>query len=172
MFLLALATLSTVVNALDVTQPSSSIWWVAKSDNVLAWTCSDTTFPDFTVLIANSDPKVLVSPMAIISIQQNFQCSIVVSQDVANQPAGTGWTIQLANPINITDVYATSQPFEIKPLGSAYPSQATPSANASSGSASPTSGGTTKPTSGAVSTQGLGLALVAGAVAGAVGMML
>lgn len=172
--LLVLATLSSVVKAdLEVTSPSSSVWWVAQSQNVLSWTCQNTTITSFGVLINNTDPKVLVSPMAIISIQQNFDCSIVVTQDQASQPAGTGWTILLVNPVNLTDVYATSQEFEIKPLGSLYPSQVTPSANASSQTASSTgTASTTKSTSAAVSTKGLGWGMVAGAVAGAFGMML
>jgi uncharacterized protein YlxW (UPF0749 family) len=46
---------------------------------------------------------------------------------MSNQPAGTGYLILLANPLNSSDIYATSKPFEIKALGSAYPpASATP----------------------------------------------
>jgi len=169
---LALATLSSVVNAdLTVTSPSSSVWWVAKSQNVLSWSCHDTTITEFTVLVANTNTQLQAAPLAIIAIQQNFDCSIVITQDQANQAPGTGWQILLANPINNTDVYATSDPFEIKPLGSLYPSQVTPSANASS-AASATGGAVAKPTSAAVSRQGMTWGILAGAVAGAVGIML
>jgi len=37
----------------------------------------------------------------------NTICSKLVTQDQFNQPAGTGWQIQFANPINITDVSAS-----------------------------------------------------------------
>jgi len=172
---IVLASLSSVVKAdpLEVTSPSSSIWWVAKSQNVLAWTCQNTTYPQFTVLVNNTDPTILTSPLAIIAQQDNFDCSIIITQDQANQPAGTGWTILLANPLNISDVYATSQPFEIKPLGSLYPSQSTPSANASSPSqTSSSNSASTTPKSAAAPNKVLGWGVVVGAVAGAVGMML
>ncbi|PPQ78256.1 hypothetical protein CVT25_011715 [Psilocybe cyanescens] len=175
----ALASLTSVANAqLKITAPSSDIWWVAKSINVLTWTCQDSPVDSFTVSIANQDPKILVSPMPIISIQQNSQCSITVSQDQANQPAGTGWILTFSNILNLTDaspsVVATSDPFEIKPLGSLYPSQVSPTANASTSSSATDSSSSTKPTSAASTVSGKGMAagLFGGLVFGAVGMML
>jgi len=146
---LLLASFTGVAADLQVTSPSSSLWWVAKSTNVIAWTCKDTSITDFTVLVNNANPQLLVSPIAVIAIQQNYDCSITISQDQANQPVGTGWTVLLANPLNNTDVYATSEPFEIKALGSAYPSQSTTSAGNSTSSSSG-SAASSKPTSGAL----------------------
>jgi len=40
----------------------------------------------------------------VIAIQKNYDCSITITQDQANQPVGTGWTVLLANPLNNTDV--------------------------------------------------------------------
>lgn len=54
--------------------------------------------------IANSDPKVLVSPQAIIAIEQNFDCSKTITQQQESFAVGTGYTIQFANPLNNTDV--------------------------------------------------------------------
>lgn len=42
--------------------------------------------------------------MAIISIQNNFDCSILVDQNVGNLAAGTGYQVLLANPFNETNV--------------------------------------------------------------------
>ena len=42
--------------------------------------------------------------MAIIAIQDNFDCSILVAQNVGNLAAGTGYQVLLANPFNETDV--------------------------------------------------------------------
>jgi len=143
--------LATLVAAdLKVIRPASDIWWVAKSLNEIAWTCHDTTIENFTVLINNKDPKILTAPIAVIAIQQNFQCSITITQDQANQPVGTGWTVVLANPLNNTDVYARSEEFEIKPLGSLYPSQVSSSAGAPGGS-STGSASASQSTSGATS---------------------
>jgi len=144
---LLLASFGGVATGLQVTSPSSSIWWVAKSFNLIAWTCNDSQYATFTILINNTDPTVLTAPIAVIAIQNNYDCSITITQDQANQPVGTGWTVLLANPLNNTDVYATSEPFEIKALGSAYPSQAsgtsgnvTASSSGSAASSTHTSG--------------------------------
>jgi hypothetical protein len=141
---LLLATFA-AATSLQITQPSSSIWWVAKSQNVLAWNCQSGTdsVTNFTVLISNVNPSILAAPLAIIAIQQNFDCSIIITQDEASQPAATGYTILFANPLNNTDVYATSEQFEIKPLGSLYPSQVSSSASAPGGTGTGT--GTSSP---------------------------
>lgn len=103
--------------------------WDCKSPQAIA-------VVDFTVLIQSPN---VPSPLAIIAIQQNADCSINVSQEKANQAPGTGYVLLLANPLNNTDVYATSQPFEIKALGSQYPSQVSPSSSAASGTAAASS---------------------------------
>jgi len=120
--LLAVTALAGAASAqLTITNPSSSSWWVAQSTNTLTWTCNTSPYTSFTVLLANSNPSVLVSPLAIISIQENYDCSKLITQDQVVQPAATGYTIQFANILNGTDIYAESEPFEIKALGSAYP---------------------------------------------------
>lgn len=100
---------------------------VARSQNVLGWTCHASQYDNFTVLyvflhpnklaheltnftrIANpSTPTVLPAPLAIIGIEQNYQCSQEITQDMSNQPAGTGYLILLANPLNSSDVRFTN----------------------------------------------------------------
>ncbi|KAI0635334.1 hypothetical protein C8Q77DRAFT_698244 [Trametes polyzona] len=119
----------TAVAQLEIVVPGGpDLWWIAQSDNVLAWTCKTSPYTNFTVLLANSDPKILVSPQAFYSQQNNFDCSKLVTKDQINMTPATGYTVQLANPFNNTDVYAESKPFEIKAIGSSYPaSSATPS---------------------------------------------
>ncbi|KAH9477573.1 hypothetical protein JR316_0009795 [Psilocybe cubensis] len=166
------ASVANAQNQIKITAPSKDIWWVAKSTNVLTWDCNNSPVDSFTISISNPDPKLLPDIMPFISVQQNSQCSILVSQDQANQPAGTGYVITFSNILNLTDVVGTSDPFEIKPLGSLYPSQVTPTANASS-SASPTGGSdTSKPSSAATAVGSRGIAGIFGGLAlGAVGMM-
>ncbi|KAI0827112.1 hypothetical protein BC628DRAFT_1338531 [Trametes gibbosa] len=122
------ALVGSTVAQLDIISPGGpNLWWVADSDNVVSWTCKTSPYPAFIILIANSDPKVLVAPQAVIAQQNNFDCSKLVSKDQVNMLPATGYTIQLANIFNQTDVYVESQPFEIKALGSPYPaSSATP----------------------------------------------
>jgi len=171
---LVFASIGSVVADLEVTTPSAANWWVAQSQNLLAWTCQNTTIGNFTVLVSNTTPTILDAPLAIIAMQDNFDCSIIVGQSVGNLPAGSGYQVLLANPLNITDVYASSQQFEIKPIGSAYPTQVTSSAV---GTASGTGGGASVATptkaSRAVSVRDAGgaVALLAAAIAAAVGVL-
>ncbi|KAF9041506.1 hypothetical protein BJ165DRAFT_1350066 [Panaeolus papilionaceus] len=154
---------------LTITQPSADIWWVAQSTNVMAWTCNTSPFTNFTILI--QIPGV-PSPLQFLGIQQNFDCSITVTNNQVNQAPGTGYKLLIANVFNNTDIFASSDPFEIKPLGSAYPSQVTPPPNASGGSGTPSGSGSAndpKTTSGALSVRhavGAAGALAAAALAG------
>jgi hypothetical protein len=165
----AAALFGAAVADLKVVVPGGSdLWWVAKSQNNIVWTCQDSPYSNFTILIANQNTQVLSSPIAIVAIENNFDCSKTITPDQANQPPGTGYMVQLANILNETDVYAQTQPFEIKALGAAYPaSSATPTATGtSSGSAAggSASTGTSTPKSNAAvskwSATGLGLAAI------------
>jgi len=141
--LVALAsTLAGSAAGLTIISPGgSNLWWVDNSANTLVWDCSDTTHDQFNVLIANSNPSVLAAPLPILATLPNYVCSRLIAATVFNVPAATGYTVQLTNIFNNTDIYATSEPFEIKPLGSTYPDpSATPGSGSSSGSPSSTSG--------------------------------
>ncbi|KAG7452928.1 uncharacterized protein BT62DRAFT_915290 [Guyanagaster necrorhizus] len=151
-FATASALFGAVFADLQVTAPSSDIWWVAQSTNVIAWTCNDSPYSEFTILITNSDSSILTSALAIVAIEQNYDCSKILTPEQVNMPAATGYTLQLANPLNSSQVYAASDLFEIKALGSAYPSSsaavesatgslASASASAASASASASASG-------------------------------
>jgi len=139
-----------------------SLWWVAESENNIVWTCDTSPYGNFTVLVANTNTQLLSGPIAIYAIESNYDCSKTLTQQQVNQPPGTGYVIQLANIFNETDVYAQSEPFEIKALGSAYPdASATPSASgtqtgsaASAAATASGSGSTTTTASSSTSTNG------------------
>ncbi|KZT20952.1 hypothetical protein NEOLEDRAFT_1140131 [Neolentinus lepideus HHB14362 ss-1] len=168
----AVAALAGVANAdLTILAPGGpNLWWVADSTNTLLWTCQDSSYQNFTVLIANSNPTVLEAPAAIIAVENNYDCSKTITDSQSNLPPSTGYVVQLANPLNDTDVYAQSQEFEIKSAGSAYPaSSATPTSTATatsgaSGSASG-SGSTASPTSSSAAGIGKGASVVLGGLA-------
>ncbi|KAE9403558.1 hypothetical protein BT96DRAFT_486813 [Gymnopus androsaceus JB14] len=141
--LAAAAAFFTVASAqLQVLSPGGDgEWWVANSENLITWNCKESQEQTFTILVANPN---MASALAIIAQQPNYVCSLLVT---ANQdgglPAGDGYTVQFANPMNNTDVYAESSAFEIKSSGSAYPSttvsESPSSTSSSSGSASASS---------------------------------
>ncbi|KAL9710000.1 hypothetical protein Ac2012v2_007061 [Leucoagaricus gongylophorus] len=154
---------------LSITLPASNLWWVAKSANTLTWTCRSSPFTNFTVIMTNTNPSVLSGPQAFISIQQNTDCSKLVTQEQSDYSPSTGYRILLANTLNQTDIYAQSDEFEIKPLGSAYPMTSSPAdatSATSSGSATAAASSTSGNTSGATSLETLGLGLSAGIAAG------
>ncbi|KAF8996243.1 hypothetical protein BDQ17DRAFT_1364652 [Cyathus striatus] len=118
-------------------------WWVAESTNQISWTCTDSpSHTEFIVLIANKDPNILVSPIAILADEQNSDCSRTITnqQFNFNQPPATGYTVLFADRLNETDVFVTSQEFEIKALGSLYPSQVSSSASAAQASSAAAAG--------------------------------
>ncbi|KAL5521666.1 hypothetical protein ACEPAF_2414 [Sanghuangporus sanghuang] len=142
-----LAALAASVSAqLTVLSPGGSdLWWVANSENNIVWTCDTSPVQNFTILVANSDQSVLVSPLAVVAVQQNFDCSRTLTTQQVNFTTGTGYSVILADPINSTNVYAQSEEFEIKPVGSTYPDpSSTPTGTASAsatGSGSATASG-------------------------------
>jgi len=138
------ALLGVVSAQLSVTSPNANVWWVAGTSNTLAWTCNSSPYQTYTILLANSNPTILSSPLAIIAVENNYDCSKTVTPQQSSQSAGTGYTVQLANPLNSTDVYASSEPFEIRAANSAFPSTSSGagSATGSSTSASASSTGT------------------------------
>jgi len=183
---LTAALVSAAAAQVEIFSPSASVWWVAQSINTLAWTCNDPAAaanPTFTVLLANSNPDILVAPLAIIGIQNNFDCSQTITADQVSAAAGTNYTILFSSVNNQTAVFATSEPFEIKALGATYPtttpgapsdtSSAAPPASTGTGANTSPSGTPSKPNGApATGVRGLGLGLVLGAVGTAFGMML
>ncbi|KAH9941202.1 uncharacterized protein BXZ73DRAFT_75165 [Epithele typhae] len=156
---LSLAALAATASAqLDILVPGGDdLWWLVGSDNVVSWTCTTNTIPQFTVLVQNSNPSVLNSPLAIIAQQNNFDCSKLVTKDLVNLPVATGYQILFANTLNSSDIYATSKTFEIKPVASGYPPASATPTGVSSAVASSTgtaSGSGSTPTSSANSKSG------------------
>ncbi|KAF8828087.1 hypothetical protein HHX47_DHR4000842 [Lentinula edodes] len=155
---LALAVASALVHVasaqLQVLSPGGdNLWWVADNENLLVWNCNESQEQTFTVLVDNPN---MASALAIIAEQPNYVCSLLVTKDqMGGLPVGTGYIVQLANPLNGTDVYAQSSAFEIKAAGSAYPSTTvspesatfTPSSSGSSSSATTTSSDSTSSSS-------------------------
>ncbi|EJT99940.1 hypothetical protein DACRYDRAFT_23478 [Dacryopinax primogenitus] len=132
------ATAAAVFAQLTITSPSSSIWWISKEAGNLAWTCNTapSTETTWTVMITNPNTQLLTDELAIIAEQPNYDCSVLYTPTLN---AGTGYQIIFVNPINTTEIWASSDVFEIKPQGSAY---AVTSLSASgSGTGTPTAGG-------------------------------
>ncbi|KAK6971881.1 hypothetical protein R3P38DRAFT_3140216 [Favolaschia claudopus] len=150
---------------------------VTAQPNNIAWSCSSSSFSTFTMWINNSDITLLTAITPLIAIENNFNCVQGLDGNIITMPVGKGYTIVLSNPSNLTDVYAVSDPFEIKALSAGYPPETntpkdTGSATVSKGSATNVvsqtgapSGSPSQPPNGAVSVRS-GMA-TAGAIVGA-----
>jgi hypothetical protein len=131
--LVAAALAASAQAALTITAPSSSHWWIAESVNNIEWNCGNGNPSSYTVMITNSDVKVLTSPLAIVGVLNDFICSFSYTPGTELR-AAPGYTLSLTNPLNNTQIYASSEVFEIKPKGSTYPPQGSPTAGSGSGS--------------------------------------
>jgi len=157
-FAITAAFVASVAAQSIITSPSAAVWWVAKSENTLSWNCHDPSISShttFTVLVTNQNATILDAPLAFISPQANADCSKVVGQNQLSAPAAPGYTILFADPLNETNIFATSDVFEIKPLGVTYP---TFTPGLSSSSPSPTSGGANSASSSSAPSKGNGAA--------------
>ncbi|CAE6416368.1 unnamed protein product [Rhizoctonia solani] len=165
---------------LTITEPSSDRWWVAQSINTLRWNCEQTTYTNWTVLITNPDVTILSGPLALIAIQWNYDCSKTITPGEQLKPA-TGYVMQFANALNSTDVWATSQPFEVKALGSTYPPEytstgvpgttATGTGSGSNGTIAPTATASASPGTNGAMTNGVSAVLLGTAILGAMGFV-
>ncbi|KAJ7041571.1 hypothetical protein C8F04DRAFT_1079286 [Mycena alexandri] len=132
----------TTTGGLKILAPGGdNLWWLVGSDNNLIWTCGESTFPTFTVSLANANISLLTATTAIIAIEQNYNCAQTIIASLQSAPIGDGYTVQLGNPLNATQIYAESAPFSIKAVSAGYPpASATPvdtnSATVSKGTAS------------------------------------
>ncbi|EIW70342.1 hypothetical protein M231_06720 [Tremella mesenterica] len=126
---------------LKVLKPTADLWWVAQSVNTLAW--SGNTPQSFSVFLNNADEKILTSKLALVSVEPIYEYSKDVNP--GNVTPGTGYTIQLTDILNSSNIWAESDKFEIKAVGSTYPPQTTSAvpSGSSSPSGSQSSGSTT-----------------------------
>lgn len=46
----------------------------------------------------------MTAPLPILSQENNFDCSKLLTPDLVTEAPGTGYFVQLANPFNETDV--------------------------------------------------------------------
>jgi len=166
-FAAALSALVSTVAAQQQTfqifQPDANWWWVAESENTMSWDCKSSPVQQFTVFITNTNPSVLSGRLAFIAEQANADCSQLISKDQINQAPATGYQLQFADTINSSLIYATSDPFEIKALGSTYPTSSVGGSSSATGTGSGSAAtSTSKSHSGASSVKtSMGLSLAA-----------
>jgi len=178
---------SSATAAFQILSPGGpDLWWVAKSQNVISWTCNTdapiATGNAYQLLLNNTDPNILTAAQAIVANVPNADCSHEITTQQADVRVATGYTLIFADIIDQRKVYAVSQPFEVKALGATYPaSSATPkeSSGASqtgtgsnaSGTSSGSSATSTSKSNGAFTSFKVPAAGLLAAVGAAIGML-
>ncbi|KAG1763307.1 hypothetical protein EDD22DRAFT_509720 [Suillus occidentalis] len=140
---LACAALLSVVSAqLTITSPGTNDWWVAVvSKHVVV------DVHDFPVLELH---RSVLSPTRISQFSLHPLPSLLFKKTMtvpkpspsSNPPKPLAPVTPFCSPntLNSTDIWAQSQPFEIKALGSSYPTTTSSAGSASTGTASGTAG--------------------------------
>ncbi|CAG7854065.1 SubName: Full=Uncharacterized protein {ECO:0000313/EMBL:CCA69593.1} [Serendipita indica DSM 11827] len=117
---LAVAVAAAGTNALSVLVPNSQWWWQRNDQALLSWDCTDKSHPTFSVVAINSNVTLLSAGLSVLVGQQdNTMCTTNILPDLI---PGKGYRITLTNIVNYTDIYATSEEFEVHEKGTPYPS--------------------------------------------------
>ncbi|EIW56411.1 uncharacterized protein TRAVEDRAFT_150944 [Trametes versicolor FP-101664 SS1] len=132
--LAALALPIAVASALDITGPSESAFWVQNTSNTITWTFSQNDPNPIDIIVVNGNNQTLNGPFAIVS-SANVSAESFTITNVTLVP-GDGYQVQFVNTTNLTQVFASSPTFTVKPPGSApAPTSSASSSASASGSA-------------------------------------
>ncbi|CAH7685901.1 hypothetical protein PPACK8108_LOCUS20497 [Phakopsora pachyrhizi] len=110
-FCVGIAGLTASAKALTITSPSASSYWVQFSTNTIAWSLSNGDPTDVTLQVINRNSTTL---NGVFTIAEYVKASLE-SYTVTNVTLVTAE--EMVNPMNNSQVYATSGTFGVKPSG-------------------------------------------------------
>jgi len=160
--------------SITIIAPSASYWWVANSQNLYSWTCGanyNGGYTNFTVLVNNQNAATFAGPLALVAIQWDYDCSVLLPP-VSSLPAASGYVLSFADVYNQSHIIASSDPFEVKPFGSAYAPQPSGVASATvTASESGSATGASAPSATKKSGASYNTHIAAGAISGVVALV-
>ncbi|CAG8556742.1 11375_t:CDS:2 [Paraglomus brasilianum] len=126
---------------IDILYPSKDYWLVANSTATILWNSTDPSDPQrFSIFLINPNvPDLKQYALANNAITLNHNVSIAVP-DLTKAGVQQGYSIIFTNIGNITDVYATSETFDVKASGSPPSTYAPPTPPSTSGGNSSSTG--------------------------------
>jgi len=115
--LITLAGLTASASAFTVNQPSAASYWVQFATNTVAWSNAPGDSSLVTLQIINPNADQL---NGVFSIAEYVPASLE-SYTVTNVTlkVADGYVVQMVNPTNSSQIYASSSPFAVKPAGTA-----------------------------------------------------
>jgi len=141
------AALASSVQAFQITEPSSTWWWIQNSQNVLAWTCGLPANEGVTYIVSLYQPTGdLANGEIFLSNVPDASCSYLVQPSSTAGLALGNYTLKLLNSLNSSDIIGVTDTFELKPSGSLYPTTSTSVASTSASATTPSSSSTTTST--------------------------
>ncbi|KAH9460009.1 hypothetical protein MJO28_004336 [Puccinia striiformis f. sp. tritici] len=111
--MISLAGLATSAAAFTINVPSTANYWVQFATNSIAWTNGPNDSPAVTLQIINANQTLL---NGIFSITEYVPAALE-QYTVTNVTlvVADGYIVQMVNPANSSQVYASSSPFSVKP---------------------------------------------------------
>jgi len=146
--------------ALSISSPGSNNYWVQNTSNVINWSFSSGDPNPVDITVTNSNSSFLNGAFSIARNLDASNGSFTVT-DVTLLVA-TGYVVNFVNGTNQSQIFTSSQEFEVKKPGTPPSSSANSTASAS-GSASATGSGSTSTSGSATQTSNRGAATSSGA---------
>jgi hypothetical protein len=149
MFAKAVAALGFIASALAITinTPSPSSFWVQNVSNTITWTFNQGDPNPIFITVTNSNSSILNGQFAIQNGVDLSNGTFTVTN--VTLLTDSGYVVNFVNGSNLTQVYASSQPFDVKVPGTPPAQTGSPS-----GSSSPSATGGNSSASGSTSTSG------------------
>jgi len=137
--------------ALNITSPGPNDYWVQNTSNVINWSFSSGDPNPVDITITNSNSSFLNGAFSIARNLDASNGSFTVTNVTLR--VDTGYVVNFVNGTNSSQIFASSQPFEVKKPGTpqsaganatnsasgSSPSATSPSSGSASGSATQTS---------------------------------
>ncbi|MBW0473207.1 hypothetical protein O181_012922 [Austropuccinia psidii MF-1] len=111
------AALMATIRAFTITSPSGGSYWVEFTSNTISWATTSNDPPTVSLQVINSNVKTLNGVFSIAEYVKASQLSFTVTN--VTLVVGDGYAVQMCNPMNASEIYATSAPFSVKPNGTA-----------------------------------------------------
>ncbi|KAI0339162.1 hypothetical protein BDW22DRAFT_1362128 [Trametopsis cervina] len=144
----ALATLALLPAAafgLSISDPSTSGYWVQNTSNTIHWSFNSGDPSPVDIIVVNGDNATLNGPFSIAQFVDTSTMSFTVTN--VTLKVGSGFEVQFVSPQNHSQVFASSQDFDVKTPGTPPPQtssdNSTSSSSSSASSSAPSPSGST-----------------------------
>lgn len=125
---------------ISITGPSSSAYWVQNTSNTITWSFGAGDPNPVSIIVTNKDNTTLNGAFSIAESVNVSQASFTTT-NVTLRP-GSNYQVVFVNSTNLTQVYANSSDFEVRPAGTTPAPTASSGSGSGSGSGSATGTGT------------------------------